>query len=192
MSTWLKLGINGLIVLGRIGIVVAYLLILFPLGYVFSALRRTLPHDILHSQEFLLLPGNHTVTATALQSFPAWPYVLFLFVGTIIFIWAVVKHLKALIVILRNIQQADYFSATNGDALKQMVIARVGIIVSDVFLAGGNQLTRSWLYLVNNNGILSTTWGTIISDTWLAILFGVFYIAYRYTLTFKAENDLTI
>ncbi|WP_407889622.1 hypothetical protein [Levilactobacillus sp. N40-8-2] len=192
MSKWLKFGINCVIVLGRIGIVFAYVLIILPLGNFYPAFKGVLPQHILHSDEFLLLPGKHTVTAAAMQSFPNWPYAILILIGTAILGWALIKHLRALIVILTNLREADYFAITTVSALRQLFIARIAMIVSDVFLASGNQLTRNWFYVVNNGGLMGATWSTAISDFWVSIFFGVIYVAYRYTLTLKTENDLTI
>lgn len=192
MSKWLKFGINCVIVLGRISIVFAYLLIILPLGNFYPAVKGTLSKTILHNDNFLLLPGKHTVTAAAMQSFPSWPYAILILMGSAILVWAIIKHLKALIVILTNLRDADYFAVTTVGALKQLFIARIAMIVGDLFLASGNQLTRSWFFLVNNDGIMGATWSTAISDVWMAIFFGVIYVAYRYTLTLKAENDLTV
>lgn len=192
MSKWLNWGINCLIVFFRFGIVAAYVMLIYPLSDLLLTFQRKLPQNIMHSDDFLRLPGQNTVTAGAIQSFPSWPYAILILIGTLIFIWAMIKNLKSLIIILKNIQQADYFSITNEKALKQLVIANVVIIVSDLFLAGGNQLTRSWFYLINNEGILSSTWGTIVSDVWHAIILGVIYVVYHYALTLKTENDLTI
>ena len=192
MSKWLRFGINCVIVLGRISIVLAYLLIILPLSNFYPAVKGTLSKTILHNDNFLLLPGKHTVTAAAMQSFPSWPYAILILIGSAILVWAIIKHLKALIVILTNLRDADYFAVTTVGALKQLFIARIAMIIGDLFLASGNQLTRSWFFLVNNDGIMGATWSSAVADVWMAIFFGVIYIAYRYALTLKAENDLTI
>jgi len=192
MSKWLKFGINCIIVLGRISIVFTYLLIILPLSNFYPVIKGTLSKTILHNDNFLLLPGKHTVTTAAMRSFPSWPYAILILIGSAILVWAIIKHLKALIVILTNLRDADYFAITTVGALKQLFIARIAMIIGDLFLASGNQLTRSWFYLVNNDGVMGATWSSAVADVWMAIFFGVIYVAYRYTLTLKAENDLTI
>ena len=192
MSKWLKFGINCIIVLGRISIVFTYLLIILPLSNFYPVIKGTLSKTILHNDNFLLLPGKHTVTTAAMRSFPSWPYAILILIGSAILVWAIIKHLKALIVILTNLRDADYFAVTTVGALKQLFIARIAMIIGDLFLASGNQLTRSWFYLVNNDGVMGATWSSAVADVWMAIFFGVIYVAYRYTLTLKAENDLTI
>lgn len=192
MSKWLKFGINCIIVLGRISIVFTYLLIILPLSNFYPVIKGTLSKTILHNDNFLLLPGKHTVTTAAMRSFPSWPYAILILIGSAILVWAIIKHLKALIVILTNLRDADYFAVTTVGALKQLFIARIAMIIGDLFLASGNQLTRSWFYLVNNDGVMGATWSSAVADVWMAIFFGVIFVAYRYTLTLKAENDLTI
>jgi len=192
MSKWLKFGINCIIVLGRISIVFTYLLIILPLSNFYPVIKGTLSKTILHNDNFLLLPGKHTVTTAAMRSFPSWPYAILILIGSAILVWAIIKHLKALIVILTNLRDADYFAITTVGALKQLFIARIAMIIGDLFLASGNQLTRSWFYLVNNDGVMGATWSSAVADVWMAIFFGVIFVAYRYTLTLKAENDLTI
>jgi len=192
MSKWLNWGINCLIVFFRFGIVATYAMLIYPLSDLLLTFQRELPQNIMHSDDFLRLPGQNTVTAGAIQSFPSWPYAILILIGTLISVWAMIKNLKSLVIILKNIQQADYFSITNEKALKQLVIANVAMIVGDLFLAGGNQLTRSWFYLIGNTGILASTWSTVASDAWHAITLGIIYLIYHYTLTLKTENDLTI
>nr|WP_270320528.1 hypothetical protein [Levilactobacillus brevis] len=74
---------------------------------------------------------------------------------------------------------------------KTMVMAQLVMVVADVFMASGNQLSSSWFFRINN-GVASATWPTCFDDLFVAIALGAIYVSYQHAMAIKAENDLTV
>lgn len=191
MSKWLKFGINTVVVLSQIGILVAYLIFLVPIGYLVEAFNHDTAQVILNNDNFLRLSTNQQPSLAAVKSFPEWPYALIMAVGIVLLAWSSIKLLKALVKLLNNIVAQDYFSNSNELALKSIFQAQLIAFVSDCFVASGNQLTRSWLLRVNN-GESPETWQNCFGDVFMLIILAAIYETYRHAMRVKTENDLTI
>jgi len=191
MSKWLKFGINTAVVFSQIGILIAYCTFLFPIGYLVHAFQNNTAQSILNDDGFLRLANNHQPTLAAIRSFPNWPYALIMSIGIILFAIASIKFLSALVKLLNNLVAQDYFSLSNELALKAILSSQVIVLVSDLFTASANQLTRSWLLRVNNSGA-SETWIDCFHDTFIIIMLAAIYETYRHAMRVKAENDLTV
>ena len=191
MSKWLKLGINVVIMFFRFGIVAGYVTLIYPIIYLADAFQNRTTHVILTSSDFLRFSSNHQATLGAVKSFPSWPYALLMALGIVLSVWASIKLFKALIKLLTNIRDQDYFSTSNELALTAIIKAQIVMLLGDLLVAGGNQLSQSWLLRVNN-GAFSETWETCFHDAFLIIMLAAIYETYRHAMRVKAENDLTV
>lgn len=191
MSKWLKLGINVVIMFFRFGIVAGYVMLIYPIIYLADAFQNRTTHVILNSSDFLRFSSNRQATLGAVQSFPSWPYALIMSVGIILSVWATINLFRALIKLLSNIRDQDYFSTSNELALITIIKAQVMMLLGDLLFASGNQLSQSWLLRVNT-GAFSETWETCFHDAFLIIMLAAIYETYRHAMRVKAENDLTV
>jgi len=191
MSKWLKIGINVLIMCLRFGIVASYFMLLYPVIYLADAFQNRTTHAILNGSDFLRFSSNQQATLGAVKSFPSWPYALIMSVGVVLTVWATIKLLKALIKLLSNIHDQDYFSTSNELALTTIIKAQVMMLMGDLLFANGNQLSQSWLLRVNT-GAFSETWETCFHDIFIIIMLAAIYETYRHAMRVKAENDLTV
>ena len=191
MSKWLSAGLNAIMIFGNIAVFFMYLCFIVPFYYLYEAISGRIVNSILTGDDFLLTPGRHVISAAVMQSFPSWPYAILMAIGVAINVWAGIKFLRALLEILENIDQQHYFSTENVGSLKTMVMAQLVMVVADVFMASGNQLSSSWFFRINN-GVASATWPTCFDDLFVAIALGAIYVTYQHAMDIKAENDLTV
>ncbi|WP_225418183.1 DUF2975 domain-containing protein [Levilactobacillus mulengensis] len=191
MSKWLKIGINVLIMFLRFGIVAGYFMLIYPIIYLADAFQNHTTHAILNGSDFLRFSNNQQATLGAVKRFPSWPYALIMSVGVVLTVWATIKLLKALIKLLSNIRDQNYFSTSNELALITIIKAQVMMLLGDLLFASGNQLSQSWLLRVNT-GVFSETWETCFHDVFQIIMLAAIYETYRHAMRVKAENDLTV
>lgn len=188
MTKSLKFGLNTIIVLGYLGIAIGYFLFLTPLTFIIHAVHNNTAQTILNSQTFLSLPSQHQVTATAINSFPNWPYAMIMSIGIIITVWSLIIGLKALTKILDHISDQNYLSQANLGEIKQLIIAQIAAILGDLFLASGNQLTQSWLHRVNVDVLFQSTWANVVADGGILIILAAIYVTYQYAITHQASS----
>jgi len=190
MPKWVRFFTNLMIVIVQISILIAYAGFLWSLGYLYEGYHGDVAQAVLDSDDFLRYSAHH-VTAGAMASFPGWPYVLLMAVGSAIGIGASIMFAKAMVKLLNNMVEEDYFSQNNIAAVKRLVVSQCYVVIGDFFIAGGNQLTSSWLRGYNN-GAFPQTWTDTIDAIGLLIVLKVISVIYERAMTMKVENDLTV
>lgn len=112
-------------------------------------------------------------------------------IGVILVIIASLYELKALVKIAVNLNQKKYFTAENVKLVWLFIVSQLYTLAADLFLAGANQLTRTYLNRINI-GDFSVTWSDIPEDLVALVIISVIYILFKMAEQMKRENELTV
>ncbi len=191
MSKWLKVGINVVVILANFIIVAASVGFLWPIGYLYWGVKGNVARSVWANESFLRYSGSHRPTASTIASFPNWPYVLLMAIGGAIMMGAAIWFCLTLRKLLKNLAAADYFSMANVELVRKLVYAECYMVLSNSLIAGGNQITSTWLDGYNN-GVLAQTWSDVADSLVGVVVLEVIYVMYSRAMAIKTENDLTV
>ncbi|EEI23529.1 DUF2975 domain-containing protein [Lentilactobacillus hilgardii] len=112
-------------------------------------------------------------------------------IGVILAIIAVLYELKALVKITVNLNQKRYFTTENVKLVWLFIVSQLYTLAADPFLAGANQLTRTYLDRIKI-GDFSVTWSDIPEDLVGLVIISAIYMLFKMAEQMKRENELTV
>lgn len=177
--------------LARLSFALTWFCFLIPICLVVQALKGTVTTNILQNDNFLVVSAHLHLQQTTIEHFPQYLYAGLMSVGAVLAVIGALYGLKALIKILMNIRQRQYFSDENRRLLWTFIVAQFYALAADPFIAGANQLARTYLGRVNT-GYFDGTWEDIYADLVALAIIGTIYILFCSATKIKREAELTI
>ncbi|MCT3399388.1 DUF2975 domain-containing protein [Lentilactobacillus hilgardii] len=177
--------------LAQISFVISWIGFCIPVYFIYQALKGNVVSNILDNNDFQVISNHAHVSLTDIDHFPAYIYTALVSIGVILAIIAVLYELKALVKITVNLNQKRYFTTENVKLVWLFIVSQLYTLAADPFLAGANQLTRTYLDRIKI-GDFSVTWSDIPEDLVGLVIISVIYILFKMAEQMKRENELTV
>ncbi|MFT8616864.1 MAG: DUF2975 domain-containing protein [Lentilactobacillus hilgardii] len=177
--------------LAQISFVISWIGFCIPVYFICQALKGNVVSNILDNNNYQVISNYAHVSHAAINHFPAYIYTGLMSIGVILVIIASLYELKALVKIAVNLNQKKYFTAENVKLVWLFIVSQLYTLAADLFLAGANQLTRTYLNRINI-GDFSVTWSDIPEDLVALVIISVIYILFKMAEQMKRENELTV
>ncbi len=191
MPKLLDHGLTVISLLAQLSFVLSWFLFLEPIFYLVRAFQGKITSDILTDNDFLLTRGANHISQVTMHQFPEFIYAGLMVVGSILAVVGILFLLGALIEIISNLGAKKYFTTENVHLIRTIVKAQIFLLIADPFLAGANQLVKSYLGRVGT-GTFSESWEDSFADLVGLVIIGVIYVLFKKATALKQEHDLTV